>query len=268
MRVLIIVALALLLAGCARPALTIVGSDTMVDLVALWAEDYARGRPGARLAVSGGGSGTGVAALLQGRSDVAAISRPLSDRERAEARRRGIELREYPVAIDALVVIVHLENPLEAITYEQLRALYTSGVADWALLGGAGGRPVPITRESSSGSHAFFREEVLGGAELGRGVLMLPSHQAVLEVVRRDRGAIGYVSAGFVDGTVKPLAVARTSREAPVYPTEAAIRSGAYPLTRPVYLVTAGRPEAEEFLRYVITAGQALTRRAGLFPAR
>lgn len=259
-------------AGCARPAATVdvVGSDTMVSLAQVWAEAFHRLRPRVSVPVSGGGSGVGIAALLNGYADVALASRPMRPPEWAEARRRGLSPQERVVGWDGLALIVHPENPVRAVTLAQAADLFSGRTAGWQAPGAPAQPVVVITRESTSGTQEFFRAAVMGSAAVTPGALKLPSSQFIHDTVARTPGAVGYVGLAYVTPAVRPLAVARTAGEAPVLPSPAAVAAGRYPLRRPLLMYTARPPAGalSDWVEFVTgPAGQQLLTTAGFVPA-
>jgi phosphate transport system substrate-binding protein len=251
-------------AGRTGARLTIKGSDTMVVLAQRWAERYMQTHPGHTVEVSGGGSGTGIAALLNGTTDIATSSRSLSDRERQQL---GPDVQETPVALDALAVYVHQDNPIRSLTVSQISEIYRGRITNWSQVGGPDRRIVLYSRENNSGTYAYFKEHVLGGADFAASVQMLPGTAAVINAVSRDPNGIGYGGIGYASG-VRAVAVAPDGEE-PVEPTMANATSGRYPLSRFLFMVTRAAPEgtARDFLDWVRgPEGQALVEAAGFYP--
>jgi phosphate transport system substrate-binding protein len=252
------------------------GSDTLVNLALAWAERYRVVRPEIAIAVTGGGSGTGVAALLNGTVDLANSSRDLSASERAAAEQLGIEVVEYVIALDALAVIVHLDNPVDQLTIDQIADIYTGRVTNWREVGGNDAPFVLLSRESNSGTHVYFLEEVLrkGDPEnrdlFAPQTLLMPSSVGITSELRRNPNAIGYEGLGYVDlAHEKVLRVARVATEAYVEPTVETASTGAYPIARELYIYTAGQPvgAVADYLAWILgPAGQEIVAELGFVP--
>lgn len=248
---------ALFLSGCSssRPggtkaaaSLQIKGSDTMVNIGQAWAEAFNALRPEANIAVTGGGSGTGIAALVNGTCDIAESSRAVEEKEKVQAEKNGVIFHEATVALDGIVVVVHPANPVKAVTMDQLREIFMGNIQRWKTLGG---RDIPIvllSREVNSGTHIFFKEHVLRRGkkkaveEFSPGALMMPSSFAIAEEVARNENAVGYYGLGYISPRQKVVAVAKDDRSPFIEPTIESVRTSAYPISRPLYLYTNGRP--------------------------
>ena len=195
-----LVALALLIAGVAHAgrSTTIKGSDTMVILAQRWAEKYMAANPGAVLQVTGGGSGTGIAALINGTTDIACASREMKQDEKLKLRDRyqtmGVEI---PVAKDGLAVYVHEQNGVKELSFEQLRDIYAAKITNWKQVGGADARITLYGRENSSGTYVFFKDVVLLGADFAPSCQTLPGTAAVVNAVAQDPNGIGYGGAAY-----------------------------------------------------------------------
>ncbi len=245
------------------------GSDTMLALVERWAERYMDENPGVSVEVSGGGSGTGIAALVHGTVDIACASRPLAASERAALRaRRGADARETPVALDAVAVYVHAQNPVRALSLAQLSRIYRGEHVRWSELGGADLPIVLYGRENSSGTYAFFKERVLGRLDFAAETQSLPGTAAVLHAVGRDPKGIGYAGLGHGAG-VAPLALRARDGDAAIAPDSASASEARYPLSRPLTLIAteSARPHVAAFVAWVRSPeGQRLVRTKGFFP--
>jgi phosphate transport system substrate-binding protein len=255
-------------AGKGRPV-TVKGSDTMVILVQRWAEKYMTARPGATIQVTGGGSGTGIAALVNGTTDICASSRPMKDAEKAQLRDgRQAEAKEIPVALDALAVYVHESNAIPSLSIDQLKAVFTGATTNWKELGGADAPIILYGRENSSGTYAYFKEHVLADADYAAATQTLPGTAAVTNAVARDPNAIGYGGIAYAKG-IRLIPVKRTPDAIEVEPTMENALAGSYPLSRFLYFYTAGEPagEAARFIQWVLGAeGQAIIQEVGYFP--
>lgn len=258
-------------AGTARAAdsLTVKGSDTMVILGQRWAEAYMKSHPGSIVQITGGGSGTGIAALINGATNIAQASRSMKPDEKAMVRaKRGREVVEIPVALDGLSVYVDEKNPIEQISMDQLKSIYLGHLTKWEDLGVPLGPIVAYGRENNSGTYVFFKEHVLANADFAPEVLSLPGTAAVINAVSQDKRAIGYGGIAYSKGT-KALKVSRSPQGPAVEPTEANVHSGRYPLSRPLFFYTAGRPEGavQSFIDWVLgSQGQKICAQVGYFP--
>jgi phosphate transport system substrate-binding protein len=278
---------AALTAGCRQPdsadaadvglerAIQNKGSDTLVNIALAWAEAYREVNPAVSIAVTGGGSGTGIAALINGTVDIANASRAMKENEIEEARANGIEPVEHVVAIDALALIVHLDNPVDALTIDQLSDIFTGRIDNWAQVGGNDAPIILVSRETNSGTHVYFLEEVVRRGEDGTDIfapqtLLMPSSVGITSEVRRNPNAIGYDGLGYVDAAhEKILAVARDTSAPSVFPTVATAADGSYPLARPLYMYTAGTPEGPlaAYLDWLLSpVGQAIVAELGFVP--
>jgi phosphate transport system substrate-binding protein len=256
-----------------RPVVRIIGSDTMVNLIQAWAEEYRHVRPDVIVQVAGGGSGVGIAGLIDGTLDLAAASREIRPTEKERARlTRGIEPREVTVARDALAVYVHKDNPLPGISLHGLAEIYGEHgtIVRWSQLGVrpagcASDAIIRIGRQNNSGTFAYFRDVVLGRArEYRMGSIDQSGSKDVVALVARTPCAIGYSGLAFATPEVRPLAII-SERGAAVSPSESAVRDGSYPLARPLYLYAAQRNQpADAFLEWTLSpAGQHIARDLG-----
>lgn len=276
-------ALAWLPAGCARstePEKTVIqntGSDTMVNLAQAWAEEYAKVDPTVSIEVSGGGSGTGIAALENGTVDIANCSLRVEPEEVAQAKKNtGKEPREFVVGFDALAVYVHKANPIDEITLELLGGIYGEGetVTKWSQIGvtmpeGAD-EIIRVSRQSNSGTYAYFREAVLGrGRDFKLGSRDMNGSKDVVELVSRTPGAIGYSGMGYATPEVKMLRVARKAGDTAFAPTVENTLNHTYPIARPLFMYTLGEPAGavKKYLDWVHSeAGQKIVTESGYVP--
>jgi len=251
------------------------GSDTMVNLALAWAEGYQDIRPDIRIAVSGGGSGTGIAALINGTVDLANASRRITVEEINAAQDRGYDPVEFIVARDAIAVIIHPDNPINSLTLLQLSDIYSGKVNNWSELGGENRPIVRLSRETNSGTHVFFLEEVLRLGDpkdrtiFSADTLLLPSSQGITQEVRNNPNAIGYEGLGYVVPEVKVLAIATTSEASPTIPTLENVLAGTYPISRDLYIYTIRQPFGEvlEYLEWILSPdAQAIVAELGYIP--
>jgi phosphate transport system substrate-binding protein len=252
------------------------GSDTLVNVALAWAEQYREVKPDVAIAVTGGGSGTGIAALINGTVDIANASRAMKESEKEEARANGIEPIEFVVAIDALAVIVHPDNPVSQLTIDQLADIYTGRITNWQEVGGNDAPIVLLSRETNSGTHVYFLEEVVRKGDgdnpdiFAPQTLLMPSSVGITSELRRNPNAIGYDGLGYVDPAhEKMLGIAPSNSTDYVFPTVASASSGEYPLARNLFMYTAGEPTGElaAYLDWVLgSAGQEIVARLGFVP--
>lgn len=252
------------------------GSDTLVNIALAWAETYRDVDPTVSIAVTGGGSGTGIAALINGTVDIANASRPMKDNEIEEAQANGIDPIEHTVAIDALAVILHPDNPVSALTIDQLADIYTGRITNWQEVGGNDAPIVLLSRETNSGTHVYFLEEVVRKGEkenediFAPQTLLMPSSVGITSELRRNPNAIGYDGLGYVDPAhEKVLSIALDADSPYVPPTAETAAAGEYPLARPLFMYTAGEPEGvvAEYLDWIFsTAGQEIVAQLGFVP--
>lgn len=273
------------LVGCGKPSNTgtsrsemiqIKGSDTMVNLGQAWAEGYMKTNPKSNVAVTGGGSGTGIAAMIQGTTDIAESSRPMKDKEIAQAKERGANPVEHEVALDALSVIVNPSNPVDNVTIGQLSDIYTGKITNWKQIGGTDRKIVLLSRDKNSGSHVFFLEHVVrrgnekGPEEYVQTALMMPSSEAIADQVTTDKGAIGYVGLGYVDHNKHKALKVGTSAAGPfIAPGLETANNRTYPIARPLYWYTNGEPKGEikNLLDFALSVeGQKIVDKLGFAP--
>jgi phosphate transport system substrate-binding protein len=253
-----------------QAAVTVKGSDTMVILAQRWAENYMKKNAGKKVQVTGGGSGTGIAALINGTTDVANSSRAIKQDEKEKVRQRYNVLPvETAVARDGLAVYAHESNGVTQLTLAQLRSIYQGDVTNWKAVGGADAPIVLYSRENSSGTYVFFKEHVLKGDDFAAAAQTLPGTAAVVNAVSREKNGIGYGGAAYAKG-VKELKV--TGKDGQGYlPSAENVKSGKYPLSRPLFMYTRGKPtgEAKEFIEFCLSAeGQAIVTQVGYFPVK
>ena len=238
-------------AGATSRAIQNKGSDTLVNLALAWAEAYRVVEPDVSIAVTGGGSGTGIAALINGTVDIANASREMKESEIEEARSNGIEPVEHTVAIDALAIIVNQANPVSQLTIDQIADIFTGRVTNWQEVGGNDAPIILVSRETNSGTHVYFLEEVIrkGDSEstdvFAPQTLLMPSSVGITSEVQRNPNAIGYDGLGYTDPEhEKLIAVARDADSPFVVPSVATGADGTYPISRPLYMYTSAEPGA------------------------
>ena len=228
------------------------GSDTMVNLALAWAEAYQDVNPQVSVSFTGGGSGTGITALANNTVDIANASRAIKPEEIAAMQKTGIDPQEFTVARDAIAVIVNLANPVQRLTLPQISAIYSGAITNWSQVGGEDRPIVRLSRETNSGTHVYFLEEVLRLGDsnnqtfFSADTLLLPSSEGITAEVRDNPNAIGYDGLGYVVPEVKVLAVARETGGEYFFPSVDTVNDLSYPIARDLYMYTAGAPSAVE----------------------
>jgi phosphate transport system substrate-binding protein len=273
----VLLAAVLVVGGCSRPStpatgpgavpppqsgavIQIKGSDTMVNLGQAWAETFGN-QTGAQVAITGGGSGTGIAALLNGTCDIAESSRKMEAKEFEQAKSKGINPQETMVALDGLAVVVNPANPVSKLTLDQLADIFTGKITNWQEVGGNDSDIVLLSREVNSGTHVYFKEHVLrkgksdGTEEFAPSALLQPSSQSIADEVAQNPKAIGYYGMGYTSAAQKTIAVAQTAAGPYVLPTMENVKSGSYSISRPLLFYTNGEPtgNVKQYLDYVLS---------------
>jgi phosphate transport system substrate-binding protein len=247
---------------------TIKGSDTMVILGQRLAETYMQNNAGTTVQVNGGGSGTGIAALINGTADLAQSSRPMKGDEKEKAKAaRGAEIVELPVALDSLAVFVHQSNPVQSLTLAQVKDIFQGKVKNWSAVGGPDAPVILYGRESSSGTYDYFREHVLLKEDFSPVVQTLQGTAAVINAVSSDKNSIGYGGIAYAKNA-RPLALGDAGKAA-VAPSEASVADGTYPLARKLffYYPSNAPQRVKAFADWTVTAeAQALVSKVGYFP--
>lgn len=250
--------------------ITVKGSDTMVILAQKWAEVYMSQKSDVKIQVTGGGSGTGIAALQNQTTDLCNSSRPIRAAEIAECIKAFSKRpTEYPVALDGLSVYVNESNPVKELTIEQVRLIFTGKIKNWKQVGGADGRITLYSRENSSGTYEFFKEHVLEGADFSSKAQTMPGTAAVLEAVAKDQTAIGYGGAAYGKGA-KHLAIRKDDSSPAVEPNEATVVKGEYPIWRRLYIYVnpaLDKGPVSAYLNWIRSdEGQKVVKDVGYFP--
>jgi len=261
-------------AGAPR-VITDIGSDTMVNLALAWAEAYVAARPEVRLSVTGGGTGTGITALINGTADIANASREMKKEEVAEARAKGVEPKEHVVARDAIAIIVHKSNPVARLTIRQLSDIYAGKISNWREVGGDDRPIVRLSRETNSGTHVFFLDAVVRRGDkkdktlLSTDTLLLPSSEGITAEVVQNPNAIGYEGLGYVTEEMKVVAVSKGDDGPFVMPSADTVDDGRYPIARDLYFYTRGEPQGPlgDYIRWVLGGdAQRIVRQLGFVP--
>jgi phosphate transport system substrate-binding protein len=250
---------------------TVKGSDTMVVLGQRWAEEYMKKNPKTVIQVTGGGSGTGISALINGTTDICEASRTMKDAEKKQVvEKSGAPPVETPVAKDGLSVYVHESNPINELSMAQLKAIFTGKVSSWKDVGGPDAKIIPYSRENSSGTYVFFKEHVLENADYTPRAQNMPGTAAVVNAVSKEKFAIGYGGAAYAKG-IKILKIKKEDKSTGIAPSDATIKDGSYPLSRPLFFYTRTKPSADikAFTDWVLSKeGQQIVTKVGYFPIK
>lgn len=237
------------------------GSDTIVNLALAWAEKYQTDHPNISISVTGGGSGTGIASLVNGTVDIANASRKIKEEEVAEAKSNGVNPVEHIIARDAIAVIVNPGNPVSELTLQQISDIYSGKYSNWQEVGGEDRPIVRLSRETNSGTHVYFLETVLrlGSKEdktlFSMDTLLLPSSEGIISEVRDNPNAIGYDGLGYVPDDLKMIAIAKEEGGAYVLPSIDTVNDKSYAVARDLYMYTDGEPKGivKEYLDWILT---------------
>lgn len=252
------------------------GSDTIVNLALAWAEKYQGEHPDIRISVTGGGSGTGIAALVNGTVDIANASRQIKQEEIDQAKSNGIDPVEHIIARDAIAVIVNPENPVTQLTLKQISDIYSGKMVNWQEVGGEDRPIVRLSRETNSGTHVYFLETVLRLSSkedktlFSMDTLLLPSSEGIIAEVRQNPNAIGYDGLGYVPDDLKMIAIAKEEGGAYVLPSIPTVNDKTYPIARDLYMYTNGQPQGllKEYLDWILSPeAQQIVAELGFVPA-
>lgn len=253
----------------AGKSITIKGSDTMVILGQRWAENYMKSHKGSVIQVTGGGSGTGIAALINGSADIAEASRQMKEKERQQLKEaRGADAVEIKTALDGLAVYLNEGNPIQKLTFGQLKQIFQSDITNWKELGGPDEDIILYSRENNSGTYVFFKEHVLKNEDYSAYAQTLPGTAAIINAVSKDKWSIGYGGIGYSEG-VKVVPIAMDENSTAYDPTMDNVLDGKYPLARYLYWYTAGEPtgDIKALVDWVLGKnGQELVSEVGYYP--
>lgn len=272
---------ALTLSGCGKSSIVVLqdkGSDTMVNLMQLLSEGYLTVEPKVVVAVTGGGSGTGIKSVIDGTTDMANASRPMSEKEKKLAEDRGIHPHETIVAFDGLAIYAHRDNPLRAISFEELKCIYDAAgpCNNWSDLGvtvdcGGSDEIIKLGRQNNSGTYEYFKEEVLGKGGKMTNTLDQSGTQQVVDVIRSSRCALGYGGMGYTTDEVRFVCLSHDKGAPCAVPDVSTVQGGLYEFSRPLYIYTNGAPEGhvKAFLDWVAgPEGQKIALEAGFVPLK
>lgn len=251
--------------------ITVKGSDTMVILAQRWAEIYMSKHPNVTIQVTGGGSGVGISALINGTTDIANASRPMKKSEREKLKQRyntlGVEIK---TAKDGLSLYVSQSNSVKELSIDQIKQIYTGKITNWKQLGGKDVKIIVYGRENSSGTYVYFKDNVLGGADYTSTMQSLPGTAAVVNAVAKDKNGIGFGGAAYAKG-IRLLKVKKDGNSKAYEPTEENIKKGDYPITRYLYMYTRTKPSGamKQYIDWVLSSeGQSVVSKVGYFPIR
>jgi len=262
----------------AEGSITVKGSDTMVILGQRWAEQYMKANPDVTIQVTGGGSGTGIAALVNGTTTLANSSRPIKEEEKAAAKKNGIEVVEFKTAMDGLAVVVNASNPVEKLTMKQVGMIYSGYINNWKQVGGPDAKILRYSRESNSGTYVFFKEHVLLNRDYAADAQTIPGTSAVAEAVARDSSGIGYGGVAYFSSNpkLKILKIAKDESGEALSPLRAdgsidfeAVWTERYPIARYLYVYSAGQPNGatKAYLDWILgSEGQGIVEKLDYIP--
>jgi phosphate transport system substrate-binding protein len=259
------------IAFAAATSITVKGSDTMVILAQRWAEEYMKTNGDVSIQVTGGGSGVGISALINGTTDICNASRPMKSSERDKLKQRfnslGVEVK---VARDGIALYVNEANPVAELTLEQVSAIYTGSITNWKTVGGADERIIVYGRENNSGTYVYFRDVVLKGRDYAGTMQSMPGTAAVVNAVSKDKYGIGYGGAAYGKG-IRFIKVRKDAATPGYDPTAENVKAGNYPITRFLYLYLRSKPvgATKRYVDWILSdEGQAVVQKVGYFPIR
>ena len=247
----------------ADETVVIKGSTTVLPVAQVASEAYMKMHPGINISLSGGGSGNGIKALIDGSTDIATSSRDIKPKESQFAQTKSVSPVPQRIAIDAIVPIVHPDNPVTELSIEQLSLIYQGKIRNWKEVGGKDLKIVVVSRDTSSGTYEVWEEKVLHKARVTPRAQLQASNGSIIQTISRNRYAVGYIGLGYLNKSVRPLRVGGTEA------TVATVLSGAYPVARPLFMFTNGWPTGTvaDFINFTVsTDGQELVRNEGFVP--
>lgn len=266
MKKLILTAAVIMASIVAANAQKIKGSDTVLPLSQEAAESYMKANPKASVTVTGGGSGVGISALMEGTTDIAQASRKMKFDEKKKMQEKGHAPKEVIIAYDALAIVVHPSNKVTNLTREQLEGIFTGKITNWKEVGGTDMKIVPYSRETSSGTYEFMKESVLKNKNYMNGIMSMPATGAIIQSISQTKGGIGYVGLAYLNNNVKPIHVSYDSGKTYVKPSVANAKNKTYPIVRPLffYYDTNNEAKVKPFINYILSpAGQNIVKEVG-----
>ena len=252
-----------------------IGSDTMVNLALAWAEKYQTLHPNVRISVTGGGSGTGITALINQSTDIANASRAIKSEEIDSAKANGVDPIQFTVSRDAIAVIVNPKNPIDHLTLQQISDIYSGKISNWKEIGGEDRPIVRLSRETNSGTHVYFLETVLRLGQdnnktlFSTDTLLLPSSEGIIAEVSDNPNAIGYDGLGYITPDVKLIAVAKDNNSPYELPSTETVNNNSYPIARDLYIYTPGQPVGviKDYIDWILSLeGQEIVSNLGFVP--
>jgi phosphate transport system substrate-binding protein len=259
----------LLFVAASKKIITVKGSDTLVILAQRWAEKYMSAHPEVVVQVTGGGSGTGISALINGTTDFANASREMKKNEFDKLKQRYNTMgNEIKVAKDGITIYTNISNPVSELTIAQIRAIYLGEVSNWKEVGGEDAAILLYGRENSSGTYVFFRDNILIGKDYATSMQSLPGTAAVVNAVVKDKYGIGYGGAAYAEG-IKIIKVQKDEASQAFAPTAETIKNNQYPITRYLYMYSRSKPTGamKEYVDWILSPeGQELVSKVGYFP--
>jgi len=255
----IIVCVSVVIAG-EKTKLRVEGSTTVLPIAQLAAEEFMNANPNVTISIQGGGSGVGIASLMDKNCDIAISSRAMKDDEIKNAIAKGVNPVAHIVAMDGIAIILHPSNKVSSLTVEQIRKIYTGKISNWKEVGGADRKIIIISRDTASGTYEAFSKLALDGEKVRKDALMNASNKAIATTVENTPDGIGYVGIGYVTGKVKAITVEKVSC------TKKSVLTKAYPLSRPLFMYTNGKPKGavKEFIDFILSEeGQELVETVG-----
>ncbi len=247
------------------------GSDTVLPLSQKEAESYMKTNPSATVTVTGGGSGVGLSALLEGTTDIAQASRKIKFDEKQKLQEGGKTAKEVVVAYDALAVVLHPSNKVTNLTREQLEGIFTGKIKNWKEVGGDDIKIVPYSRETSSGTYEFFKESVLKNKNYMNGIMSMPATGSIIQSVSQTKGAIGYVGLAYLNKDVKAVHVSYDKGATFTEPSVANAKNKTYPIVRPLFYYYEAKSEkaVKPFIDYILSpAGQKIVAEIGFITVK
>lgn len=245
------------------------GSDTLLPLAQKWAEIFMKKNPGSSITVTGGGSGVGISALIDGTTDIATASRKMKMDEKIKMQDAGKGYKELLVAWDALAVIVNPGNTVKKLTREQIESIYTGKYTNWSQVGGQNMKIIAYSRETSSGTYEFFKTNVLNNKNYSSACLLMPATGAIVQSVSQTQGAIGYIGLAYLNNTVSAVAVSYDKGKNYILPSMTTAKNKTYPVIRPLqfYYLQKAEKSIKPFTDFVLSEeGQKIVEQVGYVP--
>ena len=252
-------------------SITLKGSDTVLPVGQKTAESFMKTNPDLSIAVVGGGSGTGITALMDGNTDIAMSSRDLKSDEKLKLQEKSITIQTHTIAVDALAVVVNPQNQVTKLTREQIEGIFTGAITNWKDVGGEDLPIVVYSRENSSGTYEFFKEHVMDKKNYASTVLNMPATGAIVQSISQTKGAIGYIGLAYLNTEIKALEVSYDNGTTFVGPSVEAAKNKTYPISRPLYYIydVKNSEKVKSYVDYVLSAdGQKLIEEVGYIPVQ